>query len=243
MSNRPNRSASHSSRVQQASRAGSNRNAVLWIALAAVVVVAGIVAVAVARSGSSSGSGGSASPSGGTVVPDGKLNYGPVEVKGTALPQAGSGTDAAIGATIPTVEGQTFDGSSMSIAPDGKPKVIMGVAHWCPHCQAEVPRLQQWLDANGMPSDVQLVSIATATNDTRPNFPPGDWLRREKWSVPTLVDDENSDAGAAMGISGFPAFVVVGADGKVVFRTSGELTMPQWEQLLQAARSGQAPTS
>jgi hypothetical protein len=35
--------------------------------------------------------------------------------------------------------------------------------------------------------------------------------------------------------------VVVDAQGKVVFRTSGELTMPQWEQLLDSARTGQAP--
>lgn len=241
MSNKPSRTASHSSRVNQAANAGQGRGVVLWIALAAVVVVAGIVAIGVSRSSSSSSAGGQASPSGGTVVPSGSVEQGAVEVTGAALPPAGasgsSGADPAVGMTIPTVVGQTFDGAPLTIAPTGRPMIILGVAHWCPHCQAEVPRLQEWLDANGMPSDVELVTVATATDATRPNYPPGAWLRTEGWSVPTLADDRDANAAAAYGIAGFPAFVVVGADGKVLARASGELTVAQWEQLLTLARS------
>jgi hypothetical protein len=46
-----------------------------------------------------------------------------------------------------------------------------------------------------------------------------------------------------MGVGGFPYFVVVGADGNVVMRASGEITMDQWQQILDAARTGQAPTA
>jgi thiol-disulfide isomerase/thioredoxin len=218
----------------------------LWIGLGVLVVVIGVAAIAIGRSSDSgSDSGGSASPSGGTVVPNGDLEYGSLDVTGTALPMApdAGGTDTAIGQTIPTVDGQTFDGSKITIGPDGKPQVILVVAHWCPHCQAEVPRIQDWLDTNGMPDDVKLTAIATANTDQRTNFPAGPWLRKESWSVPTLLDDKNNDAGAALGVSGFPGFIVVGADGKVVYRTSGEITMDQWEQLLQAARTGTAPTA
>ena len=34
---------------------------------------------------------------------------------------------------------------------DGKAKAIFFVAHWCPHCQAEIPRLSEWLKTHGLP--------------------------------------------------------------------------------------------
>jgi cytochrome c biogenesis protein CcmG/thiol:disulfide interchange protein DsbE len=238
VSNRPNRTASRSAKVTQASRAGSS-NALLWVVLAVVVVIAGIVALAVTRD--SGQEGGGASPSGATVVPSGDLDYGSVIVDGSPLPVSTgtTATDPAVGDALPTIEGQQFDGSPIVVEGDGSPKIVMTLAHWCPHCRAEVPRIQEWLDENGMPSDVDLVAIATATDASRPNFSPGDWLREEGWSVPTLVDDEQSSAMAALGVDGFPGFVVVDAQGRVVLRTSGEQSVAQWEALLDAARTGE----
>ena len=44
--------------------------------------------------------------------------------------------DPAVGMTIPTVTGTDFDGNDITITgDDGKAKVIVFVAHWCPHCQ------------------------------------------------------------------------------------------------------------
>jgi thiol-disulfide isomerase/thioredoxin len=228
--------------VAQASQAGRS-STLVWVVLAAVVVLAGIVALVVARD--SGDDGGSASPSGGTVVPAGDLDYGTVTVEGTPLPIAtgtSATTDPAIGEELPTIEGQQFDGSPITIAGDGKPQIVMAIAHWCPHCRAEVPRIQDWLDENGMPTDVDLVAVATATDASRPNFSPGDWLRGAGWSVPTMVDDEDDTAGQALGIGSFPTFVAVGADGRVLLRATGELTMDQWEALLEVARTGEVPS-
>ena len=206
----------------------------------AVVVVVGVVAVVAGRG--SSAKGGSASPSGGTIVPNGKLDYGQVAVNGTNLtPMPDSGADPMVGTVIPSVTGQQFDGKQLTIAADGKPHIIMVVAHWCPHCQAEVPRIQGWLNASGMPADVELVTVATSNDPAKGNFPASDWLRREKWSVPTIVDDKQNQAGAALGVSGFPYFLVTDAQGKVVYRTSGEKTEAEWNALLAAARTGKAP--
>jgi cytochrome c biogenesis protein CcmG, thiol:disulfide interchange protein DsbE len=248
VSNKPSHRNSSSAKVRAASGGGRSSTTWLWVGLVALVVVVGVVAVLVGRSSDSgSSSGGSASPSGGTVVPNGDLEYGSIDVLGTKLadaPASGTGAaDTALGETIPTIKGTSFDGSQMAIAPDGQPQIIIVAAHWCPHCQAEVPRLQSWLDQNGMPTDVELVTIATANDSTRVNFPAGPWLRKEGWSVPTMIDDKESNAGQALGVTGYPAFIVVDKDGKVVFRTSGEITMPQWESLLEAARTGTAPTS
>jgi thiol-disulfide isomerase/thioredoxin len=241
VSNRPGKSKSASQRVRAASNAGKGKSTTwIWIAIVGVVIAVGIVAIVAGRGTSSSG--GSASPSGGTVVPAGKLDYGQVSVSGTALtPKPDSGADPMVGSIIPTVIGQQFDGKQLTIAPNGKPHIIMVVAHWCSHCQAEVPRVQKWLNASGMPADIDLVTVATSNDPAKGNFPAADWLRREQWSVPTIVDDKQSQAGSALGVSGFPYFIVTDAQGKVVYRTSGEITEDQWNALLEAARSGKAP--
>jgi thiol-disulfide isomerase/thioredoxin len=117
----------------------------------------------------------------------------------------------------------------------------MVVAHWCSFCKNEVPRIQKWLNASGMPADVDLVTVATSNDPAKGNFPAGDWLRREEWSVPTIVDDKQSQAGNALGVSGFPYFIVADAQGKIVYRTSGAVTEDQWNALLEAARTGKSP--
>ncbi len=244
MSNQPNKRRT-GTRVA-AARGDARRSRTLWIVIGVVVVVmiAAVIAIAVSQSDQKV-AGGGASPSGGTVVPSGDLNYGTVDVSGTPLadrPSSPTAPDAAVGESIPTVTGQQFDGSAITIAPGGKPKVVMFVAHWCPHCQAEVPRIQDWLDDSGMPTDVDLYAVATGTTSTRANFPPGEWLRGKDWSVPTMVDDESFSAAKGFGLTSYPFFVVVDGSGKVVVRTSGELTQDQWDALLEAARTGTAPS-
>jgi thiol-disulfide isomerase/thioredoxin len=239
VSNKPSHHDSASAKVRAASGAGRSSTTWLWVGLAAVVVVIGVVAIVAGRASSSGSSGGDSSRSGGTVVPKGDLEYGSIDVQGPALPVA---PDSGSGTADPAL-GQTFDASPMTIAPSGKPQVIIVAAHWCTHCQAEVPRLQSWLDQNQMPADVDLVALATGNTPTKPNFPAGPWLRKEGWSVPTMLDDKESHGGQALGVTGFPTFIVVDKDGKVVFRTSGEITMTQWESLLEAARTGQAPAA
>ena len=212
----------------------------IWIGVVVVVAVAGILAFVFTRSDGST-SGGGAVTSAGTVVPSGKLTIGSIEVTGTALaPKPAKGADPAVGETIPTINGETFDGSALSIGPSGEPTIIMVVAHWCPHCQREVPFLQSWLDTNGAPEGVRLVALATSNDAGKPNYPAGQWLVKERWTVPTMLDDKASDGAQALGVTGFPYFVVVDAQGKVVERTSGELTEAQWEGLIAAARSGSA---
>lgn len=240
MSNRPTRKPAPSRKVA-AARKSSGGSRTLWIVIgvAVVVLLAAVIAIAVTSS-EEPVAGGGPSPSGGTVVPSGDLHYGEVQVSGTPLEQSRTmgASDPVVGATIPTVTGQQFDGSPISIENDGKPKVVMFVAHWCPHCQAEVPRVQEWLDESGMPSDVDLYAVATGTSSSRTNFPPGDWLREAGWSVPTLVDDEQSAAANAYGLMTYPYFVVVDSSGKVVTRASGEITQETWNGLLEAARTG-----
>jgi thiol-disulfide isomerase/thioredoxin len=129
----------------------------------------------------------------------------------------------------------SFDGTPVEIAPDGTAKLVVFLAHWCPHCQAEVPRLVDWMAGGGVPEGVEVVAVATATSPSRDNYPPSAWLEREGWPSPVLVDSATYDAATAYGLPSFPYFVALDADGNVTARASGELTTAQLDALVRTA--------
>jgi thiol-disulfide isomerase/thioredoxin len=167
----------------------------------------------------------------------------PVEVAGTPLAPLGDGDDPAVGTPAPTLTGEGFDGEPVEIADDGRPKVVVFLAHWCPHCQREVPVLVDWVESGAKPDDVDLYGVATSTSPDRPNYPPSAWLEREGWTQPTLVDSEDSTAAAAYGLSAFPFFTAIDSDGNVAGRVTGELTPEELEALFDLARSGGSGSS
>ncbi len=46
---------------------------------------------------------------------------------------------------------------------------------------AEVEELAPYFSALEVPAGVELYSVATATQSTRPNYPPSDWLLEAGW--------------------------------------------------------------
>lgn len=149
----------------------------------------------------------------------------PVTVTGAALPVMGAdGSDSAIGIVAPTIAGASFDGSPIEIAP-GRATLLVYAAHWCPHCQAEVPLLVDWQASGDVPAGLQVIGIATATDPKQNNYPPSDWLQDERWPWPVLADSELGEAGAAMGVDGYPFFVLLDAQGRVTWRASGEIAI------------------
>jgi cytochrome c biogenesis protein CcmG/thiol:disulfide interchange protein DsbE len=160
---------------------------------------------------------------------------GSPEVSGSLPPMPSSAAvdESATGVAAPTVTGQDFDGNEVSIENDGRAKVLIFLAHWCPHCQAEVPAIQTWLDGGGGVEGVDMYSVATAINSTRSNYPPSEWLKGEGWTVPVIRDDSSSSVLTAYGNGGFPYFVFVNSDGTVAVRTAGEIPISQLESLMQ----------
>ena len=73
--------------------------------------------------------------------------------------------------------------------------------------------------------------MSTGVTDKRPNYPPSLWLEKERWTAKTLADSEAQDAADAFGLTAFPYFVAVDGSGKVVARTSGEITTDQFAEL------------
>ena len=57
--------------------------------------------------------------------------YGDVSISGQGLPTLPeSSADGAVGLEFPEVTGVDFDGSPVSISADGRPKLILNLAHW-----------------------------------------------------------------------------------------------------------------
>lgn len=164
--------------------------------------------------------------------------YGQVTAEGQNLPPFGgdAANDDARGQTAPTLTATNPDGSTVTIGPDGRPKVVLVMAHWCPHCQNEVPVIVDWIDAGNLPDDVDFYGVSTSVNAARGNYPPSKWFDDEGWTIPTMKDSSASTAHLSFGAGGFPYWVVVDADGNVVTRTSGELSPDQITDLVEQAR-------
>ena len=204
-------------------------NTMLWIIIGVVVLGAAAIAI-----GMSAGKG-SGDPDNGTVAAE----YQPVTVSNPALPPLGDGTsaDAAIGQQAPALQGANFAGNAMSIAPgsNGNPTMLVFLAHWCPHCNREIPRLIDWKERGLVPTDLRVVGITTASRSDQANWPPSQWITDMEWPWEVMADSETADAANAYGVDGYPMIVVIGADGKVKLRFSGEREVSELTTLINGA--------
>jgi len=168
---------------------------------------------------------------------EGASEFQNVVVTGEALPEYGKGeTDPAIGMTAPVLEGFGFLGNEVTTTP-GNPMLLVFLAHWCPFCQKEVPILVKWSQSGLVPENLDVIAVTTGTDETQPNFPPSVWLANEKWPElwPVLVDNKDQTAGNAFGLAGYPYMTLIGADGKVLWRNSGEISAEALTDAVNAA--------
>src|SRR5262245_45367851 len=157
------------------SKPESRRTFPVWAVIVVAIAVAGILAVVFAARGGD----------------DNKVQTGPdengnvesaaVTITGEPLPQFESTVnDDAVGTTAPTLQGSNFSGDPVTIpAADGNAKAIFFVAHWCPHCQREVPRLAEWLRTHQLPAGLDIEIVSTRVGEADVNYPPSAWLERE----------------------------------------------------------------
>jgi thiol-disulfide isomerase/thioredoxin len=185
------------------------------------IIIGGAAIVAISSSGSDSAS-----------TSDGISEFSDITVSGEALPSFDSvstATDAAIGLPAPVVSGKGFTGTEITTDGAGTPTLLVFLAHWCPHCQREVPLLVQWEKDGKTPTGVDVIAVATGTDPANPNYPPSEWLAREEFPAlwPVIADSADKKAANAFGLSGYPFFVLVDAQGKVFMRLSGEVPMDE----------------
>ncbi len=162
---------------------------------------------------------------------DSALEFQAVTVKGNPIPpdpsSAGKTADTGIGMVGPEIQGKTFLGKPIDIKVGPKPKVVMFFAHWCPHCQKEVPIIGQWLNDNKGKYDVDYYAVSTGASAGKGNYPPSKWFNKEKFPLDVLADNSNADAANAYGLSSYPYLVFLDKDNKLVARNSSEITPDQ----------------
>ena len=196
-----------------------NRNA--WIVggvIAAVIAIAAVVAI-------------SSSSNKDSVTVGSLQEFSEVTVTGDVLPafDETANPDPAVGMLAPVLSGKGFTGNVVTTESTGTPTLLVFLAHWCPHCQREVPLLVEWEKSGKMPAGIDIVAVATGTDSANPNFPPSELLTRENFPAtwPVMADSADKVGGDAFGLTGYPYFVLVGGYGKVLWRTSGEVPMDE----------------
>jgi thiol-disulfide isomerase/thioredoxin len=214
------------------SRDNGNLKVIAYILLV-VVGIAGAVSLGTASSSTKPAT------SSGVTVPGGvaAAEFQNVSVTGEQLATAPeSGDDPAVGKAAPTLTGYDLAGRPVTIDPgsDGKATMVVFLAHWCPHCNAEVPVLNEWKEKGLMPSNLRVVGVTTASRPDQANWPPSKWLVAKKWSFDQFADSEKQEASAAYGVGGFPFLVFIDAAGNVTSRTSGEVPV---EDITKAANA------
>ncbi len=230
MSNRPGRKISrqtaHRPPPRKPSGASLDKRVLLVIASLAVAgILVGLIAV---FTGNSSGD-----PS----VPQ---TNDSAQVSGTVLPTfVDSSSDSAIGMQAPSFTTTDFDGFSREVFGAGgtadTAKIIGFFAHWCPHCQAEVPVVSDWLAGNTLPDGVEVIAVSTFVNSGRGNYPPSAWFEDVAWSSPVLLDSGSDTIGNSFGISSVPYWVVLDNNNTVLYRQAGSIGVDAFVGLVEMA--------
>lgn len=220
-----------------------------WIVAGIAVVLVAIAGIAIVGGGSDGG--GSTNDGTGSQVTNGSDGsdgnatsaageYQPVTFSGEALPTLeesvpAPGADPAVGMAAPVLSGFGFNGMEMTVKPAGQPVLLVFLAHWCPHCNAEIPRLIEWKESGQMPESLVVVGVATGSRSDQPNWPPSQWLVDKEWPWPVMADSETQDAALAMGVGGYPGLVLLSGDGTVLARRSGEASVSELNDWVAAA--------
>lgn len=188
------RAAGRSPATRRAKQGGANA---IWIGLGALVMA--LILVAAFTGGES---------------PD-------AAEEGTVTIARETGPTLQVGEAIPEFSAPNLDGTGTVTWSDyvGKPTVLAVWASWCPHCQAELPRLAAALQNH---PDIQMVSVTTAIGQN-PGPTPQAYMDSEGLTFLVAKDDSDNTLMKGLGVESFPTTYFVGHDGKVVQATVGEV--------------------
>ena len=221
----------------------AQKNQTKFIAIGVAGAIAAIIAVVLVVGGGSSSST-TTSTTGNSSEATQPINGDAVAAAEYQLVQAqgemllaleDSDNDPVRGKIAPVLNGFGFDGAPLTVAPTGKPMLVVFLAHWCSHCNAEVPRLIEWKNSGTMPADMEVFGVSTGARDDAPNWPPSQWVVDKGWPWPVMADSEDQSAALAFGVSGYPGMILLDGNGKVLARRSGEASIEElkaWTQEL-----------
>ncbi len=136
----------------------------------------------------------------------------------------------AVGAAAPDFSVKASDGATLTKADlAGKPVLFVFFASWCPHCQAEAPKLKAIAQAN---PDLQVVAIGVGNNDTQKDI----WGFQKKFDLPFATYDDGGKAASVYGITSYPTLVSMDKNGMIRDRDTGEVTPDRLNALVGKAK-------
>lgn len=242
MANRQRAEARRKAAAKAAKSEGGGSKLWIWVTVGVVAVIAVVGAVVVLGGGDEDGAADGGSDTTAEQTTSSFPDSQPVTITGEPLPSyEGGAADSAVGLTAPRLEGSDFQGDPVVVdGAENGPTMLVFLAHWCPHCNAEVPVLLDWKNSGAVPADLNVVGIATAAAESAVNYPPADWFSSKGWSWPVLVDEKLGEGEAGMaavayGATGWPYIVVIDGEGNVTARASGEKTVAEIEALVATA--------
>ena len=165
----------------------------------------GATAVVINRNSADTNIAGDSLPAEPTAAPTTIPSSQPVTITGEALSMfvpnsaidpeiPNDEVDPEIGQPAPLISGFDFQGNSISVDPAvNGPYMIVFLAHWCPHCNVEVPRLLEWKASGDVPIELNVLGVSTAASPTSPDFPPDVWFASRSWTWPVMVDESQGD--------------------------------------------------
>jgi len=179
---------------------------------------------------------------------EGVQQNGPITVDGDFLePFDSAPEDLAVGKAAPVISGESFDRTPITIggptaagftATSGNATLVVFLAHWCPHCNDEIPELLALDEAGDLPDGLDIVGVSTAVDAAAENYPPSEWVDEKGWKWQMMADDEALTAIKAYGGTSFPFSVVLDAEGNVLARRAGSGTAAEIKAFLDTALAG-----
>ncbi len=134
------------------------------------------------------------------------------------------------GAAAPDFNITAKDGSTLTKAQIvGKPTLLVFFASWCPHCQAEAPRIKDIAAKN---PDVQVVFIGVGDRET----PDDIYAFQQKFALPFPTYQDGGKAAAAYGIASYPTLMAGDKGGVIRDVQTGEKSPAELDSLLTKAR-------
>lgn len=141
-----------------------------------------------------------------------------------SLPQHNpdSQSDLAVGRTLGEVTGVDWaTKTQVTLAPtEGTATLWMLAAHWCPHCQYELPVLAGIWET--LPHDQVRTVVVSTSQDPSQGNPEEEWLTNGAFPYEILIDSNNQIA-TQFGLSAFPFWVITDSNGVVMGRFAGRV--------------------
>ena len=136
---------------------------------------------------------------------------GPARVEGTAPSSPAGGAEASLPQdfTLPALDGQPV---ALNQFLGKKPVLLVFWATWCPECKAAIPEINALHDG---PLSGKLQVLGVDFRESREKVSSAVKTRGIRY--PVLLDEKGKVA-RAYGVVGIPTYVLIGRDGKVLYR-------------------------